>query len=824
MTANAMTTVVLLNLGHGSLHRGFPLVTAQIRPAEYSQKVQLTGSLPPNPDLLACYQRWQLLYELLYKVRSIGLRQESDESDAEAILIEDADVTHVSKTEFFQVCIELRRQVDYWLDTEGFRPLERQLRMRLHPRQIIRFILQTGDSQARRLPWYIWSFFQDYPQAEVALSPLNFAPTLKRQTYADSMRILAVLGDASGIDVEADRRLLEALPDTHVCFLAEPKRAEFDRHLWDRQGWDMLFFAGHSASHSHDEMGQIFLNPTERLAIPQLHNALVRAIDRGLHLAIFNSCEGLGLASQLADLNIPEIIVMREPVPDQVAQIFLKNFLTAFATGQPLYLSVREARERLQGIEGDYPGASWLPVMFQNPAVEPLVWKSPPNSSSVQSVSPVDIDRADAPTSASPLITCNWRWQDITQQLGFIFKSGMLVTTLVMGGRWLGFWQPVELWTYDVLLSLRPAESVDERFLVVMIDSSDKTYQEEQGMVLQGSLADQALADLIATLKPYNPAVIGLDIYRDYQGLQVADIVARARANRLRDQSFVDICQISGGESHSDEIAPPPNVPIENVGFSDLALDPDLVVRRQIFGMSPGKSCNTQFSFSFQVSRRYLERQGYGFSAVTSKGQLQIGSARFQQINAHSGGYHRLETGGFEVLTNYRAGQFPFHTVSLKDLLADPEAHALSELVSGKIVLIGNVDRGDKDYHQTPYSRNTVTISELPGVIIHAHMISALLSATLDGRPTLTWWPQWGDTLWVWGWSVISGVVFYSFRERRLCLFLGTGIILAGLTGINFLGLWLLGWWLPLVPSLLASLAVFLLILHNASLSKPRDQ
>ncbi len=58
---------------------------------------------------------------------------------------------------------------------------------------------------------------------------------------------------------------------------------------------------------------------------------LRKAISRGLQLAIFNSCDGLGLANDLAELNIPQIIVMRSPVPDLVAQEFLKHFLKAFS-------------------------------------------------------------------------------------------------------------------------------------------------------------------------------------------------------------------------------------------------------------------------------------------------------------------------------------------------------------------------------------------------------------------------------------------------------------------------------------------------------------
>ncbi|PZO11377.1 MAG: hypothetical protein DCF25_19485 [Leptolyngbya foveolarum] len=55
----------------------------------------------------------------------------------------------------------------------------------------------------------------------------------------------------------------------------------------------------------------------------------------GLTLAIFNSCDGLGLAKYLsqaiAPISVPYIIVMREAVPDAVAQTFLKYFLAAFS-------------------------------------------------------------------------------------------------------------------------------------------------------------------------------------------------------------------------------------------------------------------------------------------------------------------------------------------------------------------------------------------------------------------------------------------------------------------------------------------------------------
>ena len=111
------------------------------------------------------------------------------------------------------------------------------------------------------------------------------------------------------------------------------------------------------------------------LTIEELKYGLGQAVARGLQFAIFNSCDGLGLARELAALQVPQAIVMRKPVPDEVAQKFLKYFLRAFASGEPFYLAMREARERLQGLENELPCATWLPTICQNPAVVPPNWQ-----------------------------------------------------------------------------------------------------------------------------------------------------------------------------------------------------------------------------------------------------------------------------------------------------------------------------------------------------------------------------------------------------------------------------------------------------------------
>ncbi|MGB3638026.1 MAG: histidine kinase, partial [Rivularia sp. (in: cyanobacteria)] len=127
-----MSKVVVLNLGKGSVQTGFPFVTAQLKLA--GKVMQFTGSLPAIPELVELYRRWQLFYELLYKARSINIRsiqpltleRDENEEDDDDIIIDEADITHVSNADFNDVCQQLKINLDNWLDSPEFRPIERQ--------------------------------------------------------------------------------------------------------------------------------------------------------------------------------------------------------------------------------------------------------------------------------------------------------------------------------------------------------------------------------------------------------------------------------------------------------------------------------------------------------------------------------------------------------------------------------------------------------------------------------------------------------------------------------------------------------------------------
>ncbi|HBE18184.1 MAG TPA: hypothetical protein DEG17_16425 [Cyanobacteria bacterium UBA11149] len=364
-----MTKLVVLSLSSGNFQDGFPHVTARLGEAG-NLYMQFTGNLPSAPEIPQLLRNWRLLYEALsqYGIRS-------------GIEIEESGVTNISEGEFSDICDGLKTRINTWLNTEGFRKIDSQLRTQLKPSEKVQVIVESDNPDIWKLPWHLWQFFGDYPHAEIALSTPEYpAPVLLEPKTAKShVKILAILGNSDGINVKKDQKFLNELPGAEITWLVEPDRQELNDQLW-KESWDILFFAGHSSSAADATNGKIYINRHSHhnsLTISELELALNRAIGKGLRLAIFNSCDGLGLARDLAaaQIPLPPMIVMREPVMDRVAQDFLKYFLRAFAFGEPFHIAVRQAREQLKGIENEFPSASWLPVICQHPAVIPPSWE-----------------------------------------------------------------------------------------------------------------------------------------------------------------------------------------------------------------------------------------------------------------------------------------------------------------------------------------------------------------------------------------------------------------------------------------------------------------
>lgn len=754
-----MSKLIVINLEKGNLNDGFSPVTAQLWETNNSRPIKFTGSLPPAPEIAELYKRFQIIYQAIYKRFTIRSGIEMDSTG----------LNNVSEVEFSDVQEQLYKAINSWLNSDLFRPIDQKLREKLALDEEFQVIIEASDRLLRRLPWHLWNFVEHYQLCEVAVSTPKYERVIPLpKQKKNKVRILAILGNSQGIDIQQDRNILEQLPSASTVFLVEPSRQELDKWLWDEQGWDILFFAGHS--HSQDDHGHIHINKTSSLTINELKNALNHAISRGLKIAIFNSCDGLGLARQLADLQIPQIIVMREEIPDLVAQEFVKHFLKVFSEGQSFYLAVRYARSRLQGLEEEFPGASWLPVICQNIAEETLTWQELCGQTN---------------TIALPRLT--------VRNLKITFLASVLVTGLITGVRSLGFLQQGELSAFDSMIRMRPDEGADKRLLVVTVTEADIQAQQQRQ---KSSLSDSTLQQLLQKLSLYKPRVIGLDIYRDFPvDSQYADLATRLRT----DNNFIAICQASGSKQQTVGISPPPEVPPNRIGFSDVVFDSDLVIRRHLLSITPEpeSNCKSRYSLNFQLARQYLAQQGIQFN-ITDDGYLQLAKVVFKPIDVPTGGYQQFNAGGHQILLNYRSSRQVAKQVSVAQVLNN---QFNPDWVKDKIVLIGVDSQSAKDYFLTPYSMATTPHQEIPGVVLHAHMVSQILSAVLDKRPLLWVLPTWGEILWICATSLIAGILaVYSRSLLKLAILISAELLI--LYGCCFI-LLLHGGWMPFLPSAL---------------------
>jgi uncharacterized protein YjbI with pentapeptide repeats len=352
--------LVVLKLGAKDINNNLA-VTVEIGNHRMTARSAAVGWLADASLVIAAYQNWQTAYR-----QYLGGACRLD--------IPPDQVTNLTRQNSSLPCEiaanNLQQAINLWLDGDGFKPVKELILQELQSAQSIQFILQTDDLQIRQLPLQLWNLFDRFSHAEMTVASNTYQATScspLNHISNTNLKILAIIGDGTGLDLKSDCNSLAQLPHAQVEFLIEPTRQILNDKLWSK-AWDLVYFAGHSASTPGLATGHLKINATDQLTIAELKYALKQSIENGLKLMIINSCDGLGLATELLAMQLPQAIVMREPVPDLVAQQFLQNFLALFTSGLPLYRAVRSAREQLQGLEDRYPCATWLPVICQNPA------------------------------------------------------------------------------------------------------------------------------------------------------------------------------------------------------------------------------------------------------------------------------------------------------------------------------------------------------------------------------------------------------------------------------------------------------------------------
>jgi diguanylate cyclase (GGDEF)-like protein len=370
----------------------------------------------------------------------------------------------------------------------------------------------------------------------------------------------------------------------------------------------------------------------------------------------------------------------------------------------------------------------------------------------------------------------------------------------VIGIRQTGSFQPLELTAYDRLLLLISNRPPDPRLLIIGISESDlRRFQTVP-------ISDSILAKTLEKLQKSQPKVIGIDIHRDLpQSTGKDQLKAQLQAPNV-------IVIRKGGEEEADRVAAPKIVPKERIGFSDLVMDIDGVIRRYLLYVEQTQE-KKYFSFALRVALQYL---GDSYPLTVQRQALQIGSRTFPDLPANGGGYHleKGEDNGWQTLIDYRSRPAVAPEVSLSDLF---DGKVNPNLIRNRIVLIGYTAPSIKDIFITPYSILSADTNRgksrhlMAGVTIHAQVISQILDRVLAGQSAMGFLSEGGEWLWIWVWSLLGGFIVCCLN-RPIYMILTLALAMGGLWMITILA-FAGSLWLPLIPATIGFLGTMAVIL-----------
>lgn len=411
-----------------------------------------------------------------------------------------------------------------------------------------------------------------------------------------------------------------------------------------------------------------------------------------------------------------------------------------------------------------------------------------------------------------------------------IIVSSLLIACLVMWGRWQGKLQKWELNAFDHLMRQQPVIGRDKNLLVVSVTQDDIAHldqpDEETGQGLR-SLSDNTLDRLVERLQEHKPRVIGLDIFHPW------DVDEEKYPNlkaSLRTGSLITVCHFPTTQGDPRRIQAPQDAHKDSIGFANVVPDEDEVIRRHLMlgkvtDINLCKKVENVPSFSFSLALSYLKSKGIkrvdrsnDEAIIFNDGHDDI--FKLTPFDYHAGGYHKVnlykEFKNFQEVINYR----PYRSyediaqiVSITDVL-DPNKSSIAEQAKEKIVLIGRTDAFKEDMFKTPFTTETYkNDNKLPGVLLHAQLVSQIIDAVMKKRPFIWAFPWFIDALWIWLWSLVGGIIVCRVclsslsQVRSLMAVVLLGVFAFVIMYLICWGFLYLGGWIPLVP---LGLAVFI--------------
>jgi adenylate cyclase len=352
-----------------------------------------------------------------------------------------------------------------------------------------------------------------------------------------------------------------------------------------------------------------------------------------------------------------------------------------------------------------------------------------------------------------------------------------LVAAGVLAGRGLGLLEWLDLEAYDRLLALRPPPAEAGRRVAVVGYT-------EQDIMSQRTypLPDDTLAEVLERILAQRPRAIGVDFYRD---VLIPPGSERLEALWRRDPRIVMVHLLEDEGRHG---IPPPAVLAgsEQVGFSDVVIDPDDTVRRAILFQDDEQG--EYRSLALRVATLWLASDGIGLGGdPDDAGRIRLGPTPLPRLASDDGPYVGADDAGYQILIDFE-GSEPFRQIPMGEVL---DGRVAPEAFRDKIVLVGATADSVADLRRVPFGL-------WPGVFVHAHVASRLVHYGLGEGVPIAWLDRRAATAWLLLWTLAGALL----GLRRHPVWIVSAALATGLLAVAGAGLAALiaGLWIPVVP------------------------
>ena len=228
------------------------------------------------------------------------------------------------------------------------------------------------------------------------------------------------------------------------------------------------------------------------------------------------------------------------------------------------------------------------------------------------------------------------------------------------------------------------------------------------------------------------------------------------------------------------------------------------------------------------MARLYLKSENIKPKRAKNSQYLQLGKAKFIRFEQNDGGYINADDGGYQFLSNFPKPRckkgcdgksYGFHKVSVREVL---NGNVPKNWLEKRIVLIGSTAPSLQDLKLTPYSSSFMgkDPQTIAGVELQAYFIHEIISAALEGRQLLKVWWEPIEYFWIGIWAYIGAITRWRIRSSiaNLLLVLFLSLILTTNAYLLFLN----GWWIPLIPTLITY--IFSVIFITAQIAHMQEE